>query len=102
MNETLKKSDYAEYAGLERKIKQYSEECGCTMGGYFLLSFLTGYFLFFLVQRDLFLQISLFKHLLTVVILGISFSLAGKGLGILIAKIKLKRLLRVLNQKPGN
>jgi hypothetical protein len=82
------------------KVKQYSSECGCSLGGKFLLASLA-----LCVARFLLVTPVGFPNLLKQFLLAILFiffsSIAGKLIGIGLAKIQLAGLYRHLNAKYG-
>ena len=82
------------------KVKQYSSECGCSLGGKFLVAALA-----LCVVRFVFFTPVGFSNLLRQFFLAILFiflsSIVGKFTGIGLAKIRLAGLYRHLNAKYG-
>ena len=82
------------------KVKQYSSECGCSLGGKFLLASLALCVARFLVFTPLGFTNLLRQFLFAVLFVFVS-SIVGKFVGISLAKVRLARLYRCLNAKYG-
>ncbi len=78
------------------KIKKYRKECGCSMGGLFVIISLAGYVAY---TWSVFHEVSLFsaaKIIFTGIVIVFVAGLVGKITGIYLAKIKLLLLYRSL------